>query len=124
MHQFLATCHLTTACRKQYEGIYFKVPTQVEVEDIITQAKDRVRTGDCVNIPKALFPLRGRPVKNAAGRKRSWFESGPENAKKQSYSCGTSDMWDRTTPSSPYRQLFAGVRVPVEAREGAPAASV
>lgn len=63
--------------KKQYEGVYFKVPPQYKIDKVIEAAKLSVVAKQNIQIQKALAPPRGRPSKDAGMRSKSCYEQGP-----------------------------------------------
>ena len=93
LYKFIHPRHLTTAWKEQYEGLDFQLPVQSDVDSVVRAAKRSVVKGRNLQVPKALPPPRGRPVKGTVKRKKAWYERGPDARKKRSYSgslCGSS----------------------------------
>ena len=70
IHRFVEQRNKTEQWKKTYADVVFPLPSQADVDDVISKAKLIVLTGENVNIPKALPPPRGRPVKNAGVRRK------------------------------------------------------
>lgn len=87
VYKYVSTRHLTAAWQKQYEGVEFQLPSQAQVDELMTSARQKVLSGSSVKIPLAIPPPRGRPPKNAGARLKSWYERGPDAAKRRKYTC-------------------------------------
>lgn len=112
LHQFIESRHLTEHWRKQYSGYTFVVPSTLEVENIITRAKTLVAKGEHLHVPKALPPPKGRPVKNAGRRRKSWYEMGPNHKKQRTHSCSICRREGHSADDCPIRQLFPDLHPP------------
>lgn len=55
-------------CFKQYEEVEFINPSQADIDDVLSKAKNFIDRGDAVNITVALVPPRAYPPKNALER--------------------------------------------------------
>lgn len=66
-------------CKGIYKEIYFSIPCQDEMDEVIYETNNYVIKWTNINIPKALPRTRLRPVKNACFRRKWWFEKGPDN---------------------------------------------
>lgn len=106
VHKFVDSRHHTAAWKLVYENVTFPVPPQFEVDAVLAKAKRLVLNGDNLQVPKALPPPRGRPVKHAGKRRKGWYERGPNAKKQRSYSCSLCHKEDHTAPNCPLRQLF------------------
>lgn len=106
IHNFVEPRNLTSQWKKIYNDVTFPYPSQADVDDVISKAKLLVLSGENMNIPKALPPPRGRPVKNAGVRRKGWFERGPSAGRKRSYSCSLCHNQSHTASGCPLRQLF------------------
>lgn len=106
VHRFIASRHLTENWKKLYEDTSFQYPTQADCDDIISKAKQLVVSGENLNIPKALPPPRGRPVKDAGVRRKGWFERGPAARKTRSYKCSLCNQEGHVASQCQLRQLF------------------
>ena len=71
----------------QYEKERFSLPHQSAVDDVMNAAKRMVVSGNNLQVPKAIPPPHGRPVKNAGKRRKDWYERDPIAKKRRSYSC-------------------------------------
>lgn len=60
-HCFMETRHWTTAWLPTYSDITFTIPSQFDVNNVVSKAKLLIFSGANLHIP----PPRGRPVKNA-----------------------------------------------------------
>lgn len=105
VHKFIARRNLTVQWKQQYADICFDLPRQVDMDDVIVRAQGLVDSGEHVRIPVALPPPRGRPVKQAGKRKRSWYERGPQRAKRE-YTCSLCLLTGHTARSCELRQVF------------------
>lgn len=87
VYKFIDERYLTQAWKSTYDGIQVRMPAQHSIDAVMRAAKDRVISGQHLLGPKALAPPRGRPVKNAGTRRKSYYEraSGSKNAR--SYRC-------------------------------------
>ena len=108
VHQFIEPKNQTTAWKKLYNGVMFSIPTQSEVDDVISNAKLAVLSKKNLEIPRALPPPRGRPQKNAGVRRKGWYEQGPSTKKKRSYSCSLCHRQGHVRNHCPLRQIFQG----------------
>lgn len=104
LHKFISERHLTTTWKRQYNGFSFDVPHQSAVDLVRLDARRLVAQNSNVRIPVALAPPRGRPVKNAGTRKRSWFEKGPHPKNKRPYSCSLCHGKGHTAKTCSLRQ--------------------
>ena len=77
--------NLTASWRAQYENVFFPLPHQTGVDEIMLDAKRRVVSGNNLQVSKAIPPPRGRPVKNAGKRRKGWYERDPNAPKRRSY---------------------------------------
>ena len=69
--KFVASRHLTEAWKNQYKNLVFDVPTQAEVDEVLDNGRLMVATGNNLQVPVALPPPRGRPIKNSGRRRKS-----------------------------------------------------
>lgn len=106
LHRFVHSRHLTKQWKLQYNGVSFPLPIQSDIDAVFTTAKTLVSTGNCIEVPKAIPPPRGRPTKNTGKRKKGWFEQGPSVQKKRSYTCSLCRLEGHTTAECNLRQLF------------------
>lgn len=106
LHKFIAVRHLRAAWKAQYEDVDFPFPAQSDVDNIRLDAKRLVAQNLNIRIPVALPPPRGRPVKNAGTRKRSWYEKGPHPQNKRSYSCSLCHRPGHVATKCELRQMF------------------
>ena len=106
VHKFVAYRHTTEAWKELYEGLEFPLPPQNEIDDAMIQAELLVASGNALHGPKALPPPRGRPVKNAGIRKRSWYEQGPSGNTKRAYTCSLCSQPNHTRKDCPLKQVF------------------
>lgn len=106
IHRFVAESHLAAKWKDLYDNVSFTLPSQTDVDAVISAAKISVLTGANLSIPKALPPPRGRPVKNAGIRRKGWFESGPDAQKKRNYTCGLFHQVGHVSSQCKLRQLF------------------
>ena len=70
LHKFIDKRHLTSAWHEQYTDITFPLPSQHDVDNVMVLAKRAVVKGDNLQIPKAIPPPRGRPVKGTGKRRK------------------------------------------------------
>jgi hypothetical protein len=97
MHEFIDPFFLTKSWRAHYHGLEFAMPAQHDIDSVMLTAKRLVATGSNIRTPKALLPPRGRPVKHAGSRKRSWYEAGPGGkTKKRTYTCSLCNLEGHT----------------------------
>lgn len=115
MFQFIAERHLTAAWKKQYEGLDFKLPSEDKIEKVYAEAHLLVSNGDNLSIPLAIAPPRGRPVKEAGKRRKSWFERGPSRKRRRTYNCSYCSQEGHNSLSCPLRQGIGHSRVQQEA---------
>ena len=106
IHRFIAEKHLAARWSELYMDVSFTLPSQSDVDSVISRAKVSVIAGTNLTIPKSLPPPRGRPVKNAGVRRRGWFERGPAAKKKRGYTCGLCQKKGHISPQCQLRQLF------------------
>lgn len=106
MFKYVAVRHQTSAWRNLYKDLCFQIPSQTDIDVLLTEAKLSVVNGTNVRVPKALPPPRGRPGKNAGRRKQGFYEQGPAAKKMRSYSCSLCRSSDHTRDDCPLRQLF------------------
>lgn len=66
LHKFIDELLLISAYKAQYKDIKFYVPTQEEVDEFISRAKEVVSRREYLQILKALAPPRGRPCTDAS----------------------------------------------------------
>ena len=108
LYKFIEKRHLTHAWRKQYENVSFSLPHQSSVDDVMIAAKKMVVSGNNLQVPKAIPPPRGRPVKHAGKRRKGWYERGPTARKRRSYSCSLCHLEGHLANVCPLRQIFDG----------------
>lgn len=106
LYRFVDEKHLSSTWSKQYEEVSFNSPSQHDVDSVMMHAKRLVATGANLNVPKAIPPPRGRPVKNAGKRRKGWYEKGPGRNKKRSYCCSLCNVEGHTKDKCQLRQLF------------------
>lgn len=106
LHKFTAKRHLTETWKRQYSNVEFETPSQASMDKVMRGARLLLECGDNVQVPKALPPPRGRPVKNAGKRHKGWYERGPAAKKHRSYSCSLCHLSVHSAPSCPLRQIF------------------
>ena len=105
LFKFIGARNLTVAWKEQYVGVIFPMQIQADVDRVILDAQEQVLSGSPINIPVAIAPPRGRPVRNAGKRMRSWYGAGPR-ARKHSYSCSLCHLKGNTARNCEMRQLF------------------
>lgn len=105
VHKHVERRNLTFTWKQQYEGVPFLLPHQFDMDRIMLEAEELVASGHHLHIPVALPPPRGRPVKRAGKRMRSWYEKGPKKSKRQ-YTCSLCHICGHTAKSCELRQLF------------------
>lgn len=110
LYKFIERRHLTTTWKTQYENIFFSLPHQSLVDDVILAAKRQVISGKHLQVPKAIPPPRGRPVKNAGKRRKGWYERGPTASKRRSYSCSLCHLTGHVAKDCSLRQLFSDTK--------------
>ena len=109
LHKFISNRHLTSTWKQLYHEQHFNVPLQHDVDAVVLAAKMHVASGDYLQSPKALPPPRGRPVKNAGVRRRSWLENGASKTKKRAYTCALCHLTGHTRKKCDLRQIFENV---------------
>ena len=87
VYKFIDERYLTQAWKSTYDGIEVRTPAQHSIGAAMRAAKDRVISGDYLLGPKALAPPRGRPVKNAGTRRKSYYERASGSKDARSYRC-------------------------------------
>jgi hypothetical protein len=87
VYKFIDERYLTQAWKSTYDGIEVRTPAQHSIDAVMRAAKDRVISGDYLLGPKALAPPRGRPVKNAGTRRKSYYERASGSKDARSYRC-------------------------------------
>ena len=102
--KFIHKRHLTSAWKEFYKDIDFFLPEQAKVDAVIHAAKQLVLSGKNLQVPKAIVPPRGRPVKDAGTRKRSWYETG-QGHRKRAYRCGLCSSTAHRRENCPLRQM-------------------
>ena len=97
--EFIDERYLTQAWKNTYVGIEVRTPAQHSIDAVMRAAKDKVLSGQHLLGPKALAPPRGRPVKNAGMRRKSYYEraSGSKNARSNRCTLCRKAGHDRTT---------------------------
>ena len=65
LHKFIHVRHVSSAWKRQYNGVNFTVPPQHKIGEILTAARSLVESKKNLQIPLALQPPRGRPSKDA-----------------------------------------------------------
>jgi hypothetical protein len=106
LHKFIAPRLLTAAWKALYRDVEFCMPAQADIDEAVLEAKKRVLSGEALLSPKALPPPRGRPVKNAGVRKKSWFETGTSSNKKRAYTCSLCHQTGHKQAKCPLKQVF------------------
>ena len=89
-----------------YEGATYEVPAQRVVDDIMLAAKKLVLSGEYMQMPMAIPPPRGRPLKDAGVRKRGFYEEGATKNKKRAYTCSLCMEVGHKRGACPMRQMF------------------
>lgn len=89
-----------------YHGVLYRLPHQADVDDIIAQAKRDVISGTHLQVPNALPPPRGRPIRNADKKLQGWYEKRPAAMKRRSYSCSVFHREGHTAGTCQLSQLF------------------
>ena len=105
LHQFIAERNLSIRWKEQYDGTSFKLLCQADVDKVLLDAQDAIARGECMNVPVALAPPRGRPLKNAGKRLRSWYEHGPSTSRR-TYTCSLCHLRGHTARTCELRQMF------------------
>ena len=72
----------------------------------MTAAKRMVVSANNIKVPKAIPPPRGRLVKNADKRRKSWYKRGPTAKKPRSYYCFLWDLEGHLAAGFTLRQMF------------------
>lgn len=73
--------------------------------NVIKRTKRLVVFCHNLQIPEAILHPRGKPVKNAGKRKKSWYERGPA-ASKRKYSCSLCRSETHSATDCPLKQLY------------------
>jgi hypothetical protein len=88
LHLFIAKWNLTSTWKAQCCNATFAMPSTADVASVLEVACRSVATGTATNAPVALPAPRGRPVKDAGTRRKSWNEQGPGATRRvRSYTC-------------------------------------
>ena len=113
MHKFVAQRYLSATWKEMYaKEVTYDLPAQHVIDGIMLEAKQRVLSGEYLHAPKALPPPRGRPVKNAGERNKSWYEQGSAHPKKRVYLCSLYKLQGHTRAKCDLRQMFEDQEVP------------
>ena len=116
--KFVASRHLTEAWKNQYKNLVFDVPTQAEVDEVLDNGRLMVATGNNLQVPVALPPPRGRPIKNSGRRRKSWYERGTAATKKRNYSCSLCRRPGHTAVNCDLKQSASGDSGGIDCAEG------
>lgn len=106
IHRFTEAFNLVIHWKSLYENVSFKISTESDVDEVISRAKRLVVSGENRSIPKALSPLRGRPVKHASVRRKGCFDRSPAAKKKRRYACSLFSQEGHFSTYFQLRQLF------------------
>jgi len=106
MHKFIEQRYLSAPWKDMYSEAEYKLPAQHVFDGILLEAKQRVFSGDCLHMPKALPPPRGRPVTNAGERNQSWYEQGSAKPNKRVYLCSLCHRKGHARDKCDLRQMF------------------
>ena len=106
MHKFVEPRYHSAHWKAMYAEATFELPAQHVIDGIMLEAKQRVLSGDCLHMPKALPPPRGRPVKNTGERNKTWYEQGTAKPKKRVYLCSLCHREGHKRAKCDLRQMF------------------
>lgn len=98
--------HHTSVWKSQYHNISYGIPRQSDIDSVFTAAKTMVAGRNDLKIPKAIAPPMGRLSKRTGKRKKGWFEMGPQQRKKRSYTCSLCHVSGHSSKECELGQLF------------------
>ena len=85
LFKFIEPRYFSAHWKAMYAKATFELPAQLVFDGTMLEAKQRVLSGDCLHMPKALPPPRGRPVTSAGERNQTWYEQVTAKLKKRVY---------------------------------------
>ena len=106
MYKFVEPRYLSVHWKAMYAQATFELPAQHVFDGIMLEAKQRVLSGDCLQMPKALPPPRGRPVTSTGERNQTWYEQGTAKPKKRVYLCSLCHRKGHKREKCELRQIF------------------
>lgn len=66
IHWFISEKHVTYTWKKEFVGLFFRIPVQADMDKVTIEASKLILSNDHIKIPVALAPLRGRPSRMQA----------------------------------------------------------
>lgn len=106
IYKYVARRHLSSSWKAQYENVDFRLPSQLEIDQVMDEARKKVARGEALQVPVALPPPRGRPPKNASKRLKAWYERGSSHSKRRKYACGLCGKPGHRMTSCSLKQTF------------------
>lgn len=85
----------------------FTIPSQTDVDSLLTAAKLALMNEPDIKIPKTLQPPSGRPVTNAAKRREEFYKQAPAAKRRRSNSCSLGLKDNHISACFPLRELFS-----------------